>query len=283
MRRLYNTQRPHSAAGGPTINSRNPYGHVPQLIGVTELAWWPKSWRQINRGCFLHNIGSRRYGRITQAMATSPSTIRRLASRLVLLTLAWSSCQSAADSRELQSDLSVSIEPGQAVATSPLGGRREIPLDVQETVVVSDAKGINAIVVTSRRLLGFSSRTLTWSKTDRDLHEKIVERRILPTFSLVRTDKRLYGFRGANGIWFKEALGVREKVHRLHSNEYGSVAVTNERLVGFGPLLGEFSSKPLGVHERITHVGNENGIIIITTSQRTLVFGSRMSGWDEFE
>ena len=106
--------------------------------------------------------------------------------------------------------------------------RREITLDAQETVFGSGASGINAIVVTSRRLLGFSSRTLAWSKTDRDLHEKVLERRILPTFSLVRTDKHLYGFRGANGIWFKEALGVREKYHRLHSNNYGSVIVTNE-------------------------------------------------------
>lgn len=217
-------------------------------------------------------------------MPTSPSKIGRLlASRLVLLTLAWSSCHSDAYSVELESAVVVWIEPGQAVATSPLGGRREIPLDVQETVVGSDAKGINAIVVTSRRLLGFSSRTLNWSKADRDLNEKVLERRLLPTFSLVRTDKRLYGFRAANGIWFKEALGVREKVARLHSNDYGSVAVTNERLVGFGPLLGEFSSKPLGVHERITQVDSESGVIIITTNQRTLVFGSRMSGWDEFE
>jgi len=216
-------------------------------------------------------------------MATSPSTIKRLASRLVLLTLAWSSCQSDVYSLGLESEIAVSIEPDQAVATSLLGGRRGIPLDVQETVIGSDAKGINAIVVTSRRLLGFSSRTLTWSETDRDLDEKVLERRILPTFSLVRTDKRLYGFRAANGIWFKEALGVREKVYRLHSNDYGSVAVTNERLVGFGPLLGEFSSRPLGVHERITQVNNESGVIIITTNQRTLVFGSRMSGWDEFE
>lgn len=221
---------------------------------------------------------------ITHTMATSHSTIsRRLAAQLVLLTLAWSSCQGDAYSLELESEIAVSIESGQAVATSRLSGRREIPLDAQETVTESGAKGINAIVVTSRRLLGFSSRTLNWSKTDRDLYEKVLERRLLPTFSLVRTDKRLYGFRAANGIWFKETLGVREKVARLHSNDYGSVAVTNERLMGFGPLLGEFSSKPLGVHERITQVNNESGVIIVTTNQRTLVFGSRMSGWDEFE
>ena len=45
---------------------------------------------------------------------------------------------------------------------------------------VQARSGINAIVVTSRRLLGFSSRTLTWIKADRDLHEKVLERRILP-------------------------------------------------------------------------------------------------------
>jgi hypothetical protein len=89
-------------------------------------------------------------------------------------------------------------------------GRREIPLDAQETVTGSGASGINAVVVTSRRLLGFSSRTLTWCETDRDLNEKVLERRVLPTFSVVRTDKHLYGFHGANGIWLDEALGVRE-------------------------------------------------------------------------
>lgn len=217
-------------------------------------------------------------------MRTPPSNIGRLiAYRLVWLTLTWSVYPGDAYSLELESEVAVWIEPGLAIAKSPLSGRREITLDAQETVFGSGASGINAIVVTSRRLLGFSSRTLAWSKTDRDLHEKVLERRILPTFSLVRTDKHLYGFRGANGIWFKEALGVREKYHRLHSNNYGSVIVTNERLVGFGPLLGQFSSKPLGVHERITQVGNEDGLIIITTSRRTLVFGGRMSGWDEFE
>jgi hypothetical protein len=211
------------------------------------------------------------------------NTGRLLALRLVLLTLAWSVYSGDAYSLELESEVAVWIESGHAVAKSPLSGRREIALDAQETVLGSGASGINAIVVTSRRLLGFSSRTLTWIKTDRDLREKVLERRILRTFCLVRTDKHLYGFRGANGIWFKEALGVREKVHRLHSNEYGSVAMTSERLVGFGPLLGQFSSKPLDVHERITQVSNEDGLIIITTSRRTLVFGSRMSGWDEFE
>ncbi len=217
-------------------------------------------------------------------MGTPPSNVgRHIAARLVLFTLAWSVYPGDAYSLELESEVAVWIEPGLAVAKSPLSGRREITLDTQETVLGSGASGINAIVVTSRRLLGFSSRTLTWIKADRDLHEKVLERRILPTFSLVRTDKHLYGFRGANGIWFKEALGVREKVHRLHSNEYGSVAMTSERLVGFGPLLGQFSSKPLGVHERITQVSNQDGLIIITTSRRTLVFGSRMSGWDEFE
>jgi len=65
------------------------------------------------------------------------------------------------------------------VATSPLSSRREIPFDAQETVLGSGASGMNAIIVTLRRLLGCSSRTLAWSKTDRDLHEKVLERRVL--------------------------------------------------------------------------------------------------------
>ena len=196
------------------------------------------------------------------------------------LTFAVSPIIATAD---LQSEVTVWFESGMAVATSQLSGRKELPLGAQEIVIGSGTSGINAIVVTSRRLLGFSSRALTWSKKELDVNEIVFERKILPTFSLIRTDRHLYGFRGVNGLWLEEALGVREKIHRFHSNDYGSVFITNERLIGFTPLLGGFSSKPLDVHERIVGVDNENGLILVSTTRRTLVFGSRLSGWEEFE
>ena len=203
--------------------------------------------------------------------------------RLLLATIAWLIWPSVTQAVDYGNEVRVWIEQGRAVATSLVSGRREIPLDAQETVTGSGASGINAVVVTSRRLLGFSSRTLTWSKTDRDLNEKVLERRVLPTFSVVRTDKHLYGFRGANGIWLDEALGIREMVKMTRSTDYGAVFVTNERLVGFASLLGNFSSKALGIHEHITQLDNEKGLIIVTTSNRILVFGSRLSGWEEFQ
>ena len=206
-----------------------------------------------------------------------------LFAQLLLTTLVWLVRPSVTHTADYGNEVTVLIEPRQAVATSLLSGRRAIPLDAHETVIGSDANGINAIVVTSRRLLGFSSRTLAWSETDRDLNEKVLERRVLPTFSVVRTNKHLYGFRGANGVWLDEPLGVRETVKRTQTTDYGVVFVTNERLVGFASLLGDFSTKALGIHEDITRLDNENGLIIVTTSTRTLVFGSRLSGWDEFE
>ncbi len=206
-----------------------------------------------------------------------------LPSRLLLVTLAWLFWPSVTQAVDYGTEVAVWIERGQAVATSLVSGRREISLDAQETVTGSGASGINAVVVTSRRLLSFSSRTLTWSEADRDLNEKVLERRVLPAFSVVRTDKHLYGFRGANGIWLDEALGVRETVKLTQTTNYGAVFVTNERLVGFASLLGDFSSNTLGIHEHITRLENENGLILVTTSNRTLVFGSRLSGWEEFE
>jgi hypothetical protein len=215
----------------------------------------------------------------------TPRTEHRtlLPPRLLLAMLAWLVCPSVTQAVDYGNEITIWIEPGKAVATSLLSGRREIPLDPQETVIGSGTSGVNAIVVTSRRLLGFSSRTLAWSKTDRDLNEKVLERRVLPTFSVVRTDKRLYGFRGTNGVWLDEPLGIRETVKTTRTTDYGAVFVTNERLVGFASLLGDFSSKALGIHERITRLDNEKGLVIVTTSNRMLVFGSRLSGWEEFE
>jgi hypothetical protein len=209
--------------------------------------------------------------------------LTRLLRSLLLATVAWLFCPSVTHAVDYGNEVSVWVEQGRVVATSLVSGRREIPLDAQETIIGSSTSGINAVVVTSRRLLGFSSRTLTWAKKDCDLNEKVLDRRVLPTFSVVRTDKHLYGFRGANGIWLDEPLGVRESVTMTRTTDYGAVFVTNERLVGFTSLLGDFSSKTLGIHEHVTRVDNENGLILVTTSTRILVFGSRLSGWEEFE
>ncbi len=201
----------------------------------------------------------------------------------IFLLLICSSWPTMVQAVEMVTEVTVWIESGIAVASSQLSGRREIPLGAQEVVLNSGASGLNGIVVTSRRLLGFSSRTLTWTKIELGVNEKVLERKILPTFTLIRTDHDLYGFRGVNGLWLKEALGVREKVHRFYSNDYGAVFITNERVVGFTPLLGGFASKPLDVHEQIVGVDNDNGLILVSTTRRTLVLGSRLSGWEEFE
>ena len=197
--------------------------------------------------------------------------------------LACSFWSTTGQAMKVGTEVTLGLESNLAVATSPLSGRRELPLDAKETVVASGTSGINGIVVTSRRLIGFSSRTFTWTTQVLDLHEKVLERKLLSAFSVIRTDRHLYGFRGVNGVWFKEALGVRETVSRFYSNDYGVVFITNERVIGFTPLLGSFASKPLDIHERLVGVENKDGVILVSTTRRTLVLGSRLSGWEEFE
>jgi hypothetical protein len=201
----------------------------------------------------------------------------------IFLLLICSSWLTVAQAMEVATEVTLRLESGHVVATSQLSGQREIPLGAQEVVISSGVNGINGIVVTSRRLLGFSSRALTWTKKELDVNEKVLERKILPSFSLIRTDRHLYGYRGVNGLWLEEALNVREKVSRFHSNDYGAAFITNERIIGFTPLLGSFSSKLLDVHERVVDIENDNGLILVSTTKRTLVLGSRLSGWEEFE
>ena len=98
-------------------------------------------------------------------MSISRTEYRNLfQSRLLMAMVAWLFCPSSTHAVEYGNEVTVWIEQGQAVATSAMSGRREIPLDAQETVSGSAANGINAVVVTSRRLLGFSSRTFTWAQ-----------------------------------------------------------------------------------------------------------------------
>src|SRR5437868_5838218 len=74
--------------------------------------------------------------------------LMRLLSSLLLASVASFFCPGVTQAVDYGNGVSVLVEQGRVVATSLVSGRREIPLDVQETVIDSGTSGINAVVVT---------------------------------------------------------------------------------------------------------------------------------------
>ncbi|MEK7871384.1 MAG: hypothetical protein AAB244_03300, partial [Nitrospirota bacterium] len=61
-------------------------------------------------------------------------------------------------------------------AVTPGEGLIKKDLSAGEDVIAIEARGLNALVQTSSRLLGFSGQVLRWSEQDIDIRENVIER-----------------------------------------------------------------------------------------------------------
>jgi hypothetical protein len=165
-------------------------------------------------------------------------------------------------------------------ATSDEGLVR-LELSAGEKVFATEARGLNAFVHTSIRLLGFSSRLKLWSEQRTDLSEQIIERHITPRLIFIRTNKRLYGFQALTGLWKSEELGSREEVRDVVVADHVIVTVTERRVLAFSAFTGGFYLQDLMLDERVTGTAANDNIIVLTTPARRLVFRSQLRVWAE--
>jgi len=157
----------------------------------------------------------------------------------------------------------------------------EFGLAAGEKVVYHSAKGINALVETTTRLLGFSSQTMAWSEQSLALYEHVQERRVLSKFLLVRTDKHVYGFQASVGPWRTTELGTTEEVQATKLSGALAVVITNRRLLGFSALSGGFYEQDLFLDERILNTDVNDSVILLTTNVRQLFLRSELQEWGQ--
>ena len=157
----------------------------------------------------------------------------------------------------------------------------EFGLAAGEKVVYHSAKGINALVETTTRLLGFSSQTMAWSEQPLELYEHVQERRVLSRFLLVRTDRHVYGFQASLGPWKIEDLGASEEVRDTKLSGTIAVVITNRRLLGFSALSGGFYKQELFTDERVLSTNVNDSVILLTTNVRQLFLRSELEEWGE--
>ena len=166
-------------------------------------------------------------------------------------------------------------------AATPDEGLIRLDLSAGEEVLAVEARGINALVQTSTRLLGFSGKTQRWSEQRTDLYEQVLEKRVTPRLIFVRTNKRLYGFLGLSGRWSAEELGAREELRDVVVADHITVAVTERRVLAFSAFTGGFFSQDLQLGERVTETMANDNIVILTTPVRRLIFRSQLKIWTE--
>jgi hypothetical protein len=186
---------------------------------------------------------------------------------------------------EAQSPISaqvlVTMVKDQLFAITPTEGFVKEDLIAGEEVVSTSSAGLNALVQTSTRLLGFSSQSMRWSEQRLDLYERVQDSRVLPRLLVVRTNKRLYGFQGSVGQWQSVDLQVQEEVRDTLAAENVAAVVTDKRVLGFSGFTGGFFLQDLPIGESLLAAVANDNLVLVTMSSRRLVFQSQRTAWVE--
>jgi len=166
-------------------------------------------------------------------------------------------------------------------AATPGEGLVRADLLAGEEIMKIESKGLNALVQTSVRLLGFSSQVVRWSEVRTDLGEKVQDSRVTQSFLFVRTNRHLYGFQGPLGRWKTEDLGVREEIRDTLVAENVAVVVTDRRALAFSAFTGGFFLQDLSTDDPVVSSAINANVVILTTGTRRWIFRSQLAVWAE--
>jgi len=178
-------------------------------------------------------------------------------------------------------DVSVTVVKDKVIALMAQGGTVEIGVEPGETVTITLSNGQTALVITSRRLLGFSLALRRWEEQSLDTYERIQAHKVQPQLIVVQTDRHLYGFQETRGHWRTEDLGLNETIAQSVGGGHLLAIITNERAVGFSAFTGGFFSIGLSGDETVLAAEHTADAIILRTTNRTLALRSQMNTWNE--
>jgi hypothetical protein len=204
----------------------------------------------------------------------------RWVSLLVLLAVSIVSSASAQD--RITDQVAITVVKDYVYAATPDEGLVRIRLKAGEEVLAIEARGLNALVHTSMRLLGFSGGQIKrWFEQRTDIFESVVEQHITSRFILVRTTKHLYGFQGSAGRWIALDINPREELREVLIGEHLAVVITERRAMAFSAFTGGFFTQDLPPEEKVIHASINDNIAILTTPARQLIFRSGLAVWTE--
>lgn len=178
-------------------------------------------------------------------------------------------------------DVTVVVLHDKIIALPVGGSGMEESLGLNETVIVTEARGQTAFAQTSNRLLEFSSELRRWTDVQLDRGEQIGRHHVLPRLILAQSDRRVYGFQEGRGHWTAEPLGTRETVKQLHGRGHVAVAITSERAMAFSSYTGGIFSTPWSTDEKVLSVEDSHDSCMVRTSTRMLAFRSQSTKWME--
>jgi len=162
------------------------------------------------------------------------------------------------------------------------GGQLTARLRLSEQLVWSGARGRVGVAITDQRVLAVAVGSAAWQIAEGQRDETLPERAQLgERVALVVTSKRVLGFDGGSGNLVETSLGIRETVQAVRVGDNVAVVVTDRRALGLSPVAGGFFPAKLQLAERLESVQAGPNLVTLTTNRRVLLFRTPTGTWEE--
>ena len=162
------------------------------------------------------------------------------------------------------------------------GGATTISLRLEETVLWTDSRGKVGVVLTDRRVLLVATRSAAWQQVSYQQAELPPKDALLgDRVALVVTSRRALGFNGESGNLVEYRLGPQEAVLAARVGESIAVVVTDRRAFGVSPFAGGFFEISVLLNERLESVNADSNLATVTTDRRVLIFRAPSGSWEE--
>ena len=166
-----------------------------------------------------------------------------------------------------------------AIDGAGAGEHRE-PLGVGERVVQTWAEGEIGIALTERRLLAVSANTGGVHELRFLASERIVEGPLLgDRVALVVTTRRALGYDGGSGNWVEASLGPRERFVAAAAANHVAALATDRRALALSPTRGGFFETPLALDDAPISLGATGDLASLRTRTRLLIFRAGANRW----
>jgi hypothetical protein len=142
------------------------------------------------------------------------------------------------------------------------------------------AEGAVGLVLTDRRFLAVSPNSSGWQEVrlrPSDGRSPPVE--LAANVALLLSPRRVLGFSGRSGVLSETSLTPQEVVVATGAQEHVGVVVTNRRTLGWASRFAGSAERALGVHESFESLRVGSTTASVRTTKRVLSFDSSSALW----
>jgi hypothetical protein len=174
----------------------------------------------------------------------------------------------------------VSLEDRLLAVNPATGAVAEVDLELGERLIEMRSRGLVGVALTSRRLLGITSRSAVWA----ELRYRVTEGdgafplHLSDRVALVELPHRLAALAPGSGGWQELSVGPSEQLVRIDSSARIITIVTSRRAIGYSRRSG-FVEVSLSPREQVERASLDDRSAALITSHRVLIFQAGGRGW----